>query len=101
MNLLIKSIITILLIGGILYLLTDLNYYVLIIVILLACVYLYNNNSIEKFETYSYGPYNYMDTGADPLTFYRYPVYREPYMYPYKFYSSYPYPYMTYGNINI
>jgi len=102
MNLLIKSIITILLIGGILYLLTDLNYYVLIIVILLACVFLYNNNnSIEKFETYSYGPYNYMDTGADPLTFYRYPVYREPYMYPYKFYSSYPYPYMTYGNINI
>jgi hypothetical protein len=101
MNLLIKSIITILLIGGILYLLTDLNYYVLIVVILLACVYLYNNNSIEKFETYSYGPYNYMDTGADPLTFYRYPVYREPYMYPYKFYSSYPYPYMTYGNINI
>jgi hypothetical protein len=58
-------------------------------------------NFIEKFETYSYGPYNYMDTGADPLTFYKYPVYREPYMYPYKFYSSYPYPYMTYNNVNI
>jgi hypothetical protein len=101
MNIIIKSIITIFLIAGILYLLIDLNMIVLGIILLLACVYLYYNNDIENFETYSYGPYNYMTTGADPLTFYRYPIYREPYMYPHKFYSSYPYPYMTYGSVNI
>ena len=96
-----RSIITILLVGGIVYLLTDLNLYVLTIVLLLSCVYLYYNKDIEKFETYSYGPYNYMDTGADPLTFYRYPVYKQPYMYPYKYYSSYPYPYISYNKVNI
>jgi len=101
MNILIKSIITILLIGGILYLLTDLNWFIFLIIIILACVYLHYNEQLEGFETYSYGPYNYMDTGADPLTFYRYPIYRQPFMYPYKFYSSYPYPYMTYGDVNI
>jgi hypothetical protein len=64
-------------------------------------MYLYRKANIEKFETYSYGPFNYMDSGADPLTFYKYPIYRNPYMYPYKFYSSYPYPYMTYYPTNI
>lgn len=73
---------------------------IIIIIILIICLYFYKN-MIEPFETYSYGPFNYMDTGADPLTFYRYPIYRNPYMYPYKFYSSYPYPYMTYYPTNI
>ena len=83
---------------------------VIIILIILAIIYLYSmnismnssmNKSIENFETYSYGPFNYMDSGSDPLTFYRYPIYRNPFMYPYKFYSSYPYPYMTYYPTNI
>jgi hypothetical protein len=83
---------------------------VIIILIVLAIIYLYTmnismneqmNKSIENFETYSYGPFNYMDSGSDPLTFYRYPIYRNPFMYPYKFYSSYPYPYMTYYPTNI
>jgi hypothetical protein len=79
---------------------------VIIILIILAIIYLYSmnismNESIEKFETYSYGPFNYMDSGSDPLTFYRYPIYRNPFMYPYKFYSTYPYPYMTYYPTNI
>ena len=83
---------------------------VIIILIILAIIYLYTmnismneqmNKSIENFETYSYGPFNYMDSGSDPLTFYRYPIYRNPFMYPYKFYSSYPYPYMTYYPTNI
>ena len=73
----------------------------LILLIIIACLYLFTNKVVEKFETYSYGPFNYMDTGADPLTFYKYPIYRNPYMYPYKFYSSYPYPYMTYYETNI
>ena len=79
---------------------------VIIILIILAIIYLYTMNyqersNYEHFETYSYGPFNYMDSGSDPLTFYRYPIYRNPYMYPYKFYSTYPYPYMTYYETNI
>ncbi len=82
----------------------------IILIVIIIILILVNNKSnndfndksiIEKFETYSYGPFNYMDSGADPLTFYRYPIYRNPYMYPYKFYSSYPYPYMTYYKTNI
>ena len=76
--------------------------FVIVIIIILAIIYLYYMNySIENFETYSYGPFNYMDSGSDPLTFYRYPIYRNPFMYPYKFYSTYPYPYMTYYPTNI
>ena len=73
----------------------------LIILIIIAIIYLFSTNIKENFETYSYGPFNYMDSGSDPLTFYKYPIYRNPYMYPYKFYSSYPYPYMTYYPTNI
>jgi len=73
----------------------------LVIIIIISVIYLYSSNIKENFETYSYGPYNYMDSGSDPLTFYKYPIYRNPYMYPYKFYSSYPYPYMTYYPTNI
>jgi hypothetical protein len=73
----------------------------LVIIIIIAIIYLCSCNMKENFETYSYGPFNYMDTGSDPLTFYKYPIYRNPYMYPYKFYSSYPYPYMTYNTTNI
>ena len=73
----------------------------LLILIIIAILYLTTYKYQENFETDSYGPYNYMDTGADPLTFYKYPIYREPYKIPYKFYSSYPYPYMTYNTTNI
>ena len=79
----------------------DLQLLLIIILIIITSLYLFSKNTIEKYETYSYGPYNYMTTGADPLVFYKYPIYRKPYMFPYKFYSSYPYPYMTYGDINI
>jgi hypothetical protein len=73
----------------------------LIILLIIAVVYLLSIGIKEHFGTYSYGPFNYMDSGSDPLTFYKYPIYRNPYMYPYKFYSSYPYPYMTYNTVNI
>lgn len=73
----------------------------LIIIIILAIIYLFSRNTVENFETYSYGPFNFMDSGSDPLSFYKYPIYKNPYMYPYKFYSSYPYPYMTYNTTNI
>ena len=72
----------------------------LIILIIIGFIYVFSRH-VEGFETYSYGPFNYLDSGSDPLSFYQYPIYRNPYMYPYKFYSSYPYPYMTYYETNI
>lgn len=80
------------------------NYFLFIILILLiltSLCYLNMYSSIESFQTYSYMPFDYMTTGSDPLTFYQYPIYKNPYRYPYKFYSSYPYPYMTYYPSNI
>jgi len=78
---------------------------ILIAIIIICFLYLYNKykilNTKENFETYNYGPFNYFDTGASPLTFYTYPAFREPYMYPQLFYSSFPYPYLSYGEINI
>jgi len=86
---------------------------ILLIIILILCIlyiiyaYIYykkhnmQGKVQENFETYSYGPFNYATTGADPLTFYKYPIYKNPYMYPYRYYSSYPYPYMTYNSTNI
>ena len=74
---------------------------ILLIILLIAYLAFHYSKKKEHFETYSYGPYNYMDTGSDPLSFYKYPIYRQPYMYPYKFYSSYPYPYMTNYETNI
>lgn len=78
---------------------------ILAIIIIICVIYLYFNNKSfdikESFETYSYGPFNYFDSGASPLTFYNYPAYRTPYMYPQLHYTSYPYPYLSYGEINI
>jgi hypothetical protein len=76
---------------------------IIILIIIFIIFYIINLyiNTQENFQTYSYGPFNYTTTGTDPLTFYKYPVYRNPYMYPYKYFSSYPYPHMTYNQINV
>ncbi len=81
------------------------NDYILFIILALLIItsfcYLNINSNMENFQTYFYDPFNYGTTGADPLTFYKYPVYRKPYRYPFQFYSSYPYPYMSYNPTNI
>lgn len=68
---------------------------VLILLILTSFCYLNMHSDIESFTTYSYSPFDYITTGSDPMTFYQYPVYKNPYRYPYRYYSSYPYPYLT------
>ncbi len=72
----------------------------ILLLLIVACIgYLSancGNHLLEKFETYTYGPFNTQTTGSDPLTFYQYPIYRKPYEYPYQYYSSYPYPHLTY-----
>ncbi len=76
-------------------------YLIVIILILLGIYFYFRSQKTENFTPYTYGPYNYMTTGSDPLSFYRYPIYRQPYMFPYQYYTNYPYPYMTYGDVNI
>ena len=53
------------------------------------------------FTPYTYGPFDYSTTGTDPLSFYLYPAYRKPYMYPYQYQTNYPYSRMTFNEINI
>lgn len=74
---------------------------ILIILIVVCACYLSSNQTMENFETYYYDPFNYGTTGSDPLSFYKYPIYRKPYRYPYKYYSSFPYPYLTYYPTNV
>ena len=74
---------------------------ILIILILVSSCYLASNQTMENFETYSYDPFNYATTGSDPLSFYKYPIYIKPYNYPYQYYSSFPYPYLTYFPTNV
>jgi len=72
----------------------------ILLIIIVTCIgYLSStreDNLFEKFETYQYGPFDYVTTGSSPLSFYEYPVYRKPSDYPYKIFSSYPYPHLTY-----
>ena len=79
--------------------------FIILLIIIVACVGYFSascgDNLLEKFETYTYGPYNYKTTGSDPLTFYQYPSYALPRSYPYRFYSSYPYPYLSYTKMNV
>ncbi len=73
----------------------------LIILIIILSYYLISKKTIENYETYFYDPFNYGTTGSDPLSFYKYPIYRKPYRYPYQYYSSFPYPYLTYYPTNV
>lgn len=67
------------------------NYLLIILVILLyLCI-----NRKEQFQTYILKPFNYVKTGAEPIYFYKRNRYRKPYRWPFKFYSSYPYPNMS------
>ena len=70
----------------------------LLLIFAILAVYLaYNQNepTIENFQSYIQNPYNYIKTGADPLTFYSLPRYRKPYRFPFKFHKSYPYPHLS------
>ena len=75
-------------------------YFTIIFLIILCLIYLQIQNK-EMFTPYTYGPFNYSTTGTDPLSFYMYPIYRQPYMYPYQYQTNYPYSRMTYYETNI
>jgi hypothetical protein len=54
------------------------------------------DKTTEGWTNYTAPYYDYKSTGADPLIYYARPIYRKPYMYPFTFYKSYPYPHMSY-----
>jgi len=76
---------------------------IILIIITISYICLTGSRTKENFETYSYegSGFPYMDSGASPLVFYKYPAYRKPYMFPQVFYSSYPYPYLQNYEMNI
>ena len=57
---------------------------IILIVIIIGYICLTTIRTKENFETYSYegSGFPYMDSGASPLSFYCYPAYRKPYMFP-------------------
>lgn len=67
----------------------------LVIIIILIFLFCYYKKYIEKYENYFRPPYNHIDNGSTPLTYYEYPTYREPYEYPYTFFKSYPVPHLS------
>ncbi len=70
-------------------------FFLVAIFIVILC--LRNHQLIEeKFQVYMHTPnvFGEMDTGSDPINFYRYDRYRKPYMWPRKIFSEYPYPHM-------
>lgn len=48
----------------------------------------------EKWQNYMDLPFDFLDTGSNPLNFYQKNKYRKPYRWPYKFKQSYPLPSM-------
>jgi len=69
--------------------------FILVVILIIISIIIYNTNckSIkENFELYKRKPYDEWSSGLN--VYYNMPIYRKPYMYPFKFYSSYPFPHM-------
>lgn len=78
-------------------------YYLIFIAVIILAFILYNQKSIhikENWTTYQSGPYGTIKTGSTPLRTYTRMLYREPYMYPYKYFTNYPMRAMTFGPPN-
>lgn len=52
---------------------------------------------VENWQDYSLCPFGDVYSGSDPLYFYNYDKYRKPYRWPFRYYSSYPYPHLEPG----
>lgn len=74
------------------------NYYLLLFIIIFALIclsYLWRRPSMqEQWQNYMTSPFDFLDTGSNPLNFYRKDKYRKPYRWPFTFYQSYPLPSM-------
>lgn len=70
------------------------DYLIPLIVLFLGICGLSFGYKNELFQDYKLLPYGEVYSGNDPLYFYNYNRYRKPYRWPFKYYSSYPYPHM-------
>ena len=71
------------------------KYLIPLIVLVFAIISFAGGFNCETFQDYKMCPYGEVYSGNDPLYFYNYNRYRKPYRWPYKYYSSYPYPHMS------
>lgn len=71
-------------------------YGIVLLFLIAAVAYYVYQNKMEHFGVYKRNPYEYYESGATPMNFYEFPVYRKPYMYPQQFYKSYPLPHLSY-----
>ena len=68
--------------------------HIALLVVSILAIFVYKN-SFEKFVPYNEKKTGKWSTGADPLTYYEYNIYKKPYRYPFSYQTSYPYPYRT------
>ena len=71
------------------------KYLIPLFILILIFVVIYLEINSEYFQDYKLSPYGEVYSGNDPLYFYNYNRYRKPYRWPFKYYSSYPYPHMS------
>ena len=72
-----------------------LSKYFIFFIFISIVIGLFINSNYEYFQDYKLLPYGYVYSGNNPLYLYNYNRYRKPYMWPYKYYSSYPYPHLS------
>ena len=77
-----------------------------LLILLLLIIFIIINNIInlyqlntEHWQDYMTSPFDFIGTGSNPINFYRKDLYREPYEYPYRFFSSYPVPSVQYHTL--
>lgn len=70
----------------------------LFLCLLLIVLVAYSMSGVQEgWQNYVLSPFGEVRTGNDPLYFYNYNRYRRPLNWPYRFFSSYPYPHMEPG----
>lgn len=76
---------------------------IIIIIIIFSLIWMVYNSlgfqTKEDWTDYMRLPFDFISTGSSPINFYRKDLYRKPYDYPYKFFSSYPVPSMQYHTL--
>lgn len=78
-----------------LYILLSLTLFLVIVHLSRRCKY--GNITTEGWQDYQLCPYGDVRSGSDPLFFYNYNKYRKPYRWPFRYYSSYPWPHLEPG----
>lgn len=68
---------------------------ILLLLIFVISIYIKDSEKFVPYETLPRTDFNYWRTGSQPLNFYKLPLYRKPYRFPFRFFKSYPIPHMS------